>query len=587
LLALASAAPPLVAAPAPDPQSPLALVPAQAPIVIHLRGFERTKERLTTMVKNALPALAGKVQEAIDEFLKEALDGRELKGLVMDGPIFVIFTEIPGSDRTEVILEKLAVLARINSYADFRDGLLNADERKNLKSEDGLEVTALGDQRIWFADRKDYAVVAGSKKAAQTLTKKQAGLDSKLDKDLAVKLLDADVAAYVDMTAVNKEFGEHIKEIRKGIEEAIKEAAAATGTGLDKNTIKTIQSVIGPLFQALADSRAALVTLHFQPDGLAVRGHVAIADDSKTNGLLKKLKPAALGELTRLPEGQMIYSGLQLGPELFEAFGPLMYGMVGDAEKKEVKAALDQLLAAKPRARYDSVSMPMQGLSVHVYDDPAKAAEAHLKLFQALGEGDAFSSGVLKGKPEVKAGAVKHRGLTLNSFRGTWDFEKMVAGQAELVPAEFQKQMIAAMKKLLGEGINTWFGTDGKVFLEATAPDWTAAEKLIDQYLDGKAKLGDQQAFKDSRKQVAGEATLIALIDLPQFARIIYDMVQTMFMGTLPQLPAGKSKATYTAFAVTLKAERVSFELYVPCTTADEIYKLIEPIIKAFGGLGQ
>jgi hypothetical protein len=147
--------------------------------------------------------------------------------------------------------------------------------------------------------------------------------------------------------------------------------------------------------------------------------------------------------------------------------------------------------------------------------------------------------------------------------------------------------MAEGLKKMLGEGINTWFGTDGKVFLQATASDWKSAQKLIDQYLDGKAKVGDQQAYQDSRKALPADTTVVALIDLPMYGKVIYEFVQTLFQGgglpfNLPPLKAGKTKPTYTSVAVTLKEQRVSFDLWVPTTTATEIYNLVEPIIKMF-----
>jgi hypothetical protein len=46
---------------APAEEVPLAQVPAGAPNVIQIHGVTRTKDRLLTMMKNALPELAAKV----------------------------------------------------------------------------------------------------------------------------------------------------------------------------------------------------------------------------------------------------------------------------------------------------------------------------------------------------------------------------------------------------------------------------------------------------------------------------------------------------------------------------------------------
>lgn len=84
---------PAAAAPAPEEQEkPLGQVPAQAPLVVQLRGFERTRERLNVLIKNAMPDYAGPAKEKMDQALKQALEGRSLDGLTKDGSLFLVFT---------------------------------------------------------------------------------------------------------------------------------------------------------------------------------------------------------------------------------------------------------------------------------------------------------------------------------------------------------------------------------------------------------------------------------------------------------------------------------------------------------------
>src|SRR5262249_43609265 len=149
------------AAPANDP-NPLAVVPATAPIVIQIKGFEHTKDRLITMVKNAIPDLAKQSEAAINDGIKKALEGRELQGMEKEGPVFVVFTEVPKPD---VNPPKIAVLVRVTKYADFRDGILKEDERKGLKKDPaGFEETAFeGGDTAYFVDLKNYAAITPDK----------------------------------------------------------------------------------------------------------------------------------------------------------------------------------------------------------------------------------------------------------------------------------------------------------------------------------------------------------------------------------------------------------------------------------------
>src|SRR5206468_1110007 len=132
---------------------PLAQVPATAPIVVQLHGFERTRERLDALLKNAMPDFAGPAREKMDAALKDALDGRELKGLTKEGHIFVVFTELPKAGQA---VPKMAVLLPVTKYETFRDGLLKDEERKGLKADPaGYEAATIEGQATYFVNRKN------------------------------------------------------------------------------------------------------------------------------------------------------------------------------------------------------------------------------------------------------------------------------------------------------------------------------------------------------------------------------------------------------------------------------------------------
>lgn len=588
LAVLVLAALPARPAPAPDGDSPLAIVPAQSPVVLHQRGIERNKERLTILAKNALPDLAAQIQTQIDDLYKQALEGRALKGLVKDGSVFIIVTELPPADDPEKLKDFVAFALRVENYAAFRDGLLTEDERKALKKEDGYEATRFNDEPIYLLDRGGYAIFTANKDLAIRFTKKQAGLDTKLSKDLAAKLLEPDAGLYVDMAAVNKKYAEEIKQGRQNLEDLIKQAEDLGG--LTKSNRDAIKALIGPAFQAVQDAQVLLVTANFKPAGLVLRIEARVGEESKTNTILKTLKPSALGELTRLPGGQMIYTAGQSSPALDELWGQLQLGFGSAKDTQAFKEAVAQIAAARLKARYSSVTMPMQGLQVEQYEDPAKAVAGQMKLLQALDQGDSYGSGVLKGKPEVKADAQKYRGFTFNFVSATWDIDEILKQQgAKDLPEPLQKQMGEAMKKLMGEGTKAWFGTNDQLFLQATAADWEAAKKMIDQFLDKKELLGDQEAFQAVRKELPAEATQLLFMDLPMYTKVIVAFVQEMLKGfpllpfNLQGLQLGAGKASYVGVAITLKPETGSVDVWVPAMAAQEIYKIFAPLLKGAG----
>jgi hypothetical protein len=76
------------------------------------------------------------------------------------------------------------------------------------------------------------------------------------------------------------------------------------------------------------------------------------------------------------------------------------------------------------------------------------------------------------------------------------------------------------------------------------------------------------------------ESTYLAFVDAPAYIKAMMEP----FAGLIPvPVPLGKGKPSYMGFAATLKPERGSFHLWIPGSTAQEIYKMVEPIIKQFG----
>ncbi len=562
-----------------EQKSALAQVPAGSPIVVQIRGVERTKNRLLTLVKNAVPDLAPTVQGQVDAGLKQMLTGRELTGLAADGPVFIVFTEMPKPGETP---PALAVVLRTTDAAAFRKGILTDDERKTLKRDPaGFEEAQVTNEPTYFVTRDNYVVITPKKEVATQFTKSQPGLDTKLNKEVARRLLEADVALYVDTTAVNKEYGDQIKGGRQLLELVLQQGQ----TGIQKGQMELVKNFVTGVFQAFDDSRTFVLSVDFRPEGLALHGGIQIAPNTPSNGFLKPLKPMDLSEVSSLPAGQMAYSVARFDPSLGKVLQQLMMGLMVDPESeqgKTIQKALDQLAQAGPRCLLQAQNLRSEGIQVGQYSDPAKAVQAVQALFQALREGGSFSNIALK-TADVKAGTQKHRDFVLHQAQLVWDFEKM----AEAQPGG--KDLAEAMKKILGESLTIWFGTNGKIYVQVSARDWAGAQKYLDAYLDGQATVGKEQAFQEARKQLPAQATMLALYDVPQMAQLTSDMLYTIFkstgLGNVGEPPAvAKGKLSFGGGVVTLQSENASFDLWIPASAAGEFRKRFEPLIRSMQG---
>jgi hypothetical protein len=564
------------AAPVPDKDSPLAVIPAKSPLVLQLRGLERTNQRLLATVKNALPELEPVVKAGIMQMMESLPDGRKLQGLEPAGPHFTVFTELPkpGEDKPP-----MALVVAVKKYEDFRDGILSADERKELKKHDGYESTKVNGEEVFFAQRGRFAIVGPRKEVVLLFTEKGKGLDTTIDADTAKKFLDADLSAYVDVTAITKQYGDQIKAAKEQIEGLL-----ALG-GADKNTAEVVKKVLDFLYQGLQDGQAIVLGVAFEPQGIRLSLLGEVGDDTKTNGLLIKAKPRSLDSIDKLPTGHMSYTAMQMGGDFLKALGKLSFGLgaLGGVDEKTLAAlekAYDALAAAGPQIQASTSDVPPRGINVMTAENPAKAAQAQVQVLRAM-----KGLPMVKGDPDIKENAEKYQGFELTSVKIVWDIEKMIEMQAA-APGLDKEKFAAYMKNLMGEGQNTWIGTDGKVVISVMAKDWADAKKLIDEYTKSGKTLGDTAEYKDVRQHLPAEATMLSLIDLPRYAETLVTAMKPLLEGVIPGLPenfgkpAVKGKTAYLGFALALQPRRGSVDVFLSGAAVHEIYKMY------FAGLG-
>jgi hypothetical protein len=580
-LTVVVAAVPAPAAPVPAEHSALAQVPATAPLVIQIRGVEGVKERLEAFLKNALPDVLAQIQPRLDSMAKDGVNGRKVTGVPKDGPIFIVLLEMPKMG--ESAPPKMAVVAAVTKYDEFRDGLLKEDERKGLKPAGaGIEKTSTEGSDTYFVDLKGYAAVTPSEEVATALTKKPAGLDTKLSKDQASRLLAADASLYVSMDTINKDYGDQIKQGREFLENIIGQAGENVPQ-TQRASIDLVKKAIGPIFQAVEDSQGVLATATLRPDAVLVHAQTNMRNGSKTSTLLSEFKVDEFQGLEKMPGGEMIYMGTATTAKLLDKMGALLTGLGGGDEKamKVAGEAMEAMAKAGPGVRLDAAGVPASGLQVWHFDDPAKAVAAQLQLAKNMGEGGAFQGGVVKDKPTVKEGAEKYKDISFNSVELTWDLDKMAEQAAKGgmgLSDEAKKQLVDAFKTILGEKLHYWFGTDGKVYLQVTAKDWASAEALLDRYFKGEKSAGGVAAFTGVRKELPAKATMVVLADAVQYVGVIANVAKPLVAPVFP-LPPGypakvdKDNPTFVGVAASLVPDQGSFDLVVSAAAVKEGYK--------------
>jgi len=337
------------------------------------------------------------------------------------------------------------------------------------------------------------------------------------------------------------------------------------------------------LFQAIADGKALLLAFDFRPEGMNFQLQFQVAADSKTNKLLEGQKPVALAQIGDLPGGFMTYTASHISGGLLRTMAPIMFGTLGGEGEGKEKAedALKQLINAGPTGSYGAANIPASGVQMQTFDDPNKAVASLLKLFRAIGEGGTFQNAYLKGKPEIKEDAQEYKGYKLHQVSLTWDLDKF----ADSIPGGGDAAK-AAIRRLLGEGLKIWFGTDGKRVVTVTAKDWGTAEKRLDAYLSGSEKLSAQPAYLATRKELPQDTTMLMLADAGPFITKMGDYMLAILKAMPQQLPVNlpeqikpvKTQTSYLGFAVTLRPQTARFDMFVPVTGIREMQKVLSPL---------
>jgi hypothetical protein len=581
LLAAAAQAP---AAPAPAQKSPLAQLPASAPIVVHVRGVEGARDRLIDLMKKALPDLVPMVQPKLDEWLKEGFDGgRKIRGLAKDGPLFLVFTEMPKDNQNP---QRVALLLKTTKYEEFRDNILKEEERKNLsKDGKGIEHTSIGDEPIYMFDLSGWAVVTPSKEVAELFTQRpRVSLDTRIGKPLADKLLAADLGAYLALDIFNKEYAEQLKEARENVARQIKEAAdrgelqGAAGMG------PLIEKAIDTFFQAIEDSQGIVATLELRKGGLALHAQTELREGSPTARMLKSSQASSFEQLGQLPAGRQSYTAFQSSPALARALGGLLLGVLADPASKDskpIRDAVDRLIKAGPTQIMEASGIPPEGLQVWTFENAAEAVDAHLKLVESLPGGSTFQSGIVKKSPTVKKNAEKAGDMAMHRVEVSWDLEKLAeksSGGKELSD-EAKKQVMEGLRQLRGDRLTYWVGTDGKVVYQAVAKSWDRAEVLLQQYKKGGKAVGDDVPFQNIRKELPRRCSYLSVVDIVKYLIPLYQIAKPSlaalpipFPPTYP-IPPKEGAVGYIGSAATLESRAISLDLFISAESINEVYK--------------
>ncbi len=583
---LASQAP-LTAAPIPAAQTGLAQIPASAPLVIQLRGLEGAVDRLVAFLNKVLPDHGQLAGLLIKNAVEKGVDGRTFEGLAKDGPHFLAFLEMPKPEMEGP--PKAALVLSTTNTEKFLDGLLKDSEKKALKKEEGYRSTVIEnrDEPLFIVEREGFVLFTPNKSVARELTRKGAGIDSRMSAELKAKLLASDLGVYLSMDVLNKDYAEQIKTAKNEALEGLK--AQAETNAIDKTQLATMIQAVTGLFQAVEDSKGIVAGLEFRPEAVALNFQTELRAGTATAKLLGDTTLSKFENLAKLPAGQMFYLAGDMNPAILNAIKGSIFGLAEDPKNEQGKVvaqAIEALLKGKPTSVVQSSTAPAAGLQIWQAADPAAMLAGQVAVFKALGNGAGFGGMVLAEKPAIKADAQKYGDIAFTRVNLKIDTEKLASQFGPELPEDFRKSMAEGMKKLLGKELAVFLGSDGKHLIQVSARDWDTARKLLDSYFEGKDSLRTVAGYAQIRKELPGQGSGIVLVDLPTYLAVVLDLVKPSIQAMVPfpeKYPAAAPKGAsgFLGFAVSLNKERASADLVITAECIRVTYlRFVAPFLR-------
>lgn len=592
IVAIALAAPVLVAAPVPaDAGKPVTFpYPGKAPIVVCLNGYDKARDRLAGMLKAAMPDDATRLTKQFNDLIGKMLEGRKLTGVRKDARAFLVLNDLGGLLENRV---PVSVLVPVTTAKEFRETFFTKAELKSYeKGKDGVDsikTSATGEEAtVYLVDLNEYVAATTDKAVADTYAGKFTRASSEtMGPEIGSAYLKADVALFVNMDAINDQFGDQIRNFRGLIDFGIQQGQQqGVFGGVTKKQLEAIKTVLKGLFQAVEDCRALAVTAEFKPEGLLVRLQARFAENTPSAKLIQSETSYPLKGLEKLPKGFDVYSEMRLGPTLTQLMQEFAMEFAAPDDDEKTAAVLEKFMkertAAGPEGMWSANDLAAAGIGVSGFKDPAKALHAEVQMFKALPAGGRGAGMVLKTAPKVNENSEKYQGISFTEIRLQIDYEASVAS----LPEAAREAALENLKRTVPEKSVMWLGANGKTVLTVTAKDWEKAKAILDKYLSGQNALGGDPAFKATRDQLPADATTIMIGETASTISGFYDQIKTSLQalpGGIPQLgelKKVKGEPTYAGLALSTKGETVGVTIFVPTGSMAVARKMLEPLFK-------
>lgn len=544
-------------------------IPDDVQIVARLRGLQQARDDLSKMLEASAPNLSALALPTIDGGLTSAR--QRLGETLSTTPVWIaVRLSAPGRGDSP----KIAVLTEPDDYAGMIKALRGDAESK--KTESGADSFPGPNGMTWFArEGTGFHLIGNDEKfLAEIARTRDANRRRALSAETRKRLTEGELGLYFNLGAIQKLYGEQIGQARETLSKRLE------GSGEGNPAVGLGKAMTDMGFKAFESAESLTLSIDFSTSGLIVSGDAALKKNSEISGRAAASKGVDAAGLGKLPATLSNYSFLRAGPGSTDAWfraGASLFLSDSDKKSESYRKASALMREAGPREAYAASVVNLEkplSFGVTVFDHPQKAVEAVLADVRSLKETQ--GKGWVK-NVEVASRTTRYRGFELREVRLTLDLGKF----ADLAA----KSPVASALPKPSEKNVSWFGTDGKRFLNVGAPTWDEAKSLIDSYLDGKETLAAVKGFQQARKLLPAEVGALFLF---QAQSLIRDFAKGMAigMGRKPNVPELPDDPVFIAASAGPTGPGYHFRLVVPNDVGPVIERGILPVLQG-GGVRQ
>lgn len=539
-------------------------VPADVPVVARVRALHDVRGDLLAMLKAMSPSAEEAVRGGIEQNMQAF--GASFGEPAARHP-FLVMMRLP--DPARPTSPAWGVIVQADDYAAVLKSL-GQDGAEAPRPTDGVDSFPGKFGLALYATKGAGWVAFGPDEALiRAVRKPQASLDERLSAEIKARLLAGDLGLYLDIAAVQTQYGEAFEQFKPMILAQIEQAQAPDDPQAARS-LEGAKAMIEGLTRLLKVGEGLALSVELDASALALSSLATVRPDSSAAEGLAKARTGTGALMARLPGDLMIYLFADTppgsGPNLPRAPAP---GLEPKTSPEVDRAVAKRMQALDGRLVMGMSFAPMRVVGLADPKDPEAAVRASREASQAR---QALNDKADASK--VEPDALNHGGFRLDRVTTKID-PKVVAAARPDVPNFAQ----IFGKMLPGDALSEYTGTDGQLFLTAVAPSDDQVKAQIEAIQDASRSLGGVAAWPALRAKLPRRATVLVAMNAQEVVKMLLSVMAAASGKAGLKPPADLPEApALMGFALVASRRGYDVRLIIPSDVGPVFEKGLAPL---------